>query len=53
MASTMRVFTGLTLLVCLAAFCSANKKTLVLLDNWTIRETHSIYFKSLRGKIVN
>jgi len=33
------------------AFVSAaNKRTLVLLDNWTIRETHSIFFKTLRGK---
>ena len=37
--------------VVLFAFASsANKRTLVLLDNWTIRETHSIFFKTLRGK---
>ena len=24
-------------------------KTLVLVDNWAIRETHSIFFRSLRG----
>jgi len=26
------------------------KRTLVLLDNWTIKETHSIFFKTLRGE---
>ena len=26
------------------------QRTLVLLDNWTIKETHSIFFKSLRGQ---
>jgi len=35
------------------AFVSAaNKRTLVLLDNWTIRETHSIFFRTLRGKTI-
>ena len=24
-------------------------KTLVLVDNWAIRETHSMFFRSLRG----
>lgn len=33
------------------AFVSAaNKRTLVLLDNWTIRETHSIFFRTLRDR---
>ena len=32
---------------------AANKRTLVLLDNWTIRETHSIFFNTLRGKHVS
>lgn len=29
---------------------SALQRTLVLLDNWTIRETHSIFFQSLRDR---
>ena len=32
-----------------AALAAATGKTLVLVDNWAIRETHSIYFKTLRG----
>ncbi|XP_059157616.1 dolichyl-diphosphooligosaccharide--protein glycosyltransferase 48 kDa subunit-like [Physella acuta] len=38
------------LLACLA-LCNASvpgKRTLVLVDNWSVRETHSIFFKSLR-----
>lgn len=31
-------------------FVDAGGSTLVLLDNLTIRETHSIFFKSLQGK---
>ena len=27
----------------------AGKRTLVLVDNWSIRESHSIFFKNLRG----
>lgn len=50
MSSNMRTLAGLIFVACLATLCSANKKTLVLLDNWTIRETHSIFFKSLRGE---
>ncbi|BFZ23263.1 hypothetical protein BsWGS_26302 [Bradybaena similaris] len=41
---------GVCLLV-LFAVCSASvpgKRTLVLVDNWSLRETHSIFFKSLR-----
>ena len=30
----------------------ANEKVLVLVDNWSIRETHSIFFKSLRGMYI-
>ena len=26
------------------------RKTLVLIDSWSLRETHSIFFKTLRGK---
>lgn len=31
-------------------YVDAGGSTLVLLDNLTIRETHSIFFKSLQGK---
>jgi oligosaccharyltransferase complex subunit beta len=37
------------LLSATCAFC-ATQKTLVLLDNWAIRETHSIFFKTLRDR---
>ena len=30
----------------------ASKRTLVLVDNWSIRETHSVYFRTLRGEFV-
>ncbi|KAL4221286.1 hypothetical protein ACF0H5_019549 [Mactra antiquata] len=47
--ATVRGFLACALLaVVLPAFCAANKKTLVLLENWSIRETHSVFFKSLR-----
>ena len=37
--------------VILSVFASVygGGKTLVLVDNWAIRETHSIFFRSLRG----
>ncbi|WAR14551.1 OST48-like protein [Mya arenaria] len=41
---------GLLFSTVLLAFCNANKKTLVLLDNWSLRETHSIFFRSLRDE---
>ena len=41
-----------SLVLCLfASISSANQETLVLLDNLAIRETHSIFFKSLSGKL--
>ncbi|ELU08378.1 hypothetical protein CAPTEDRAFT_181863 [Capitella teleta] len=41
--------TGVLLIVLgLAASAFAAQKTLVLVDNWSIRETHSIFFRSLR-----
>ncbi|XP_060563717.1 dolichyl-diphosphooligosaccharide--protein glycosyltransferase 48 kDa subunit-like [Ruditapes philippinarum] len=49
MASYTIIFAGL-LFVLIPAICVANKKTLVLLDNWSLRETHSIFFRSLRDK---
>jgi hypothetical protein len=33
----------------LASYIYADKETLVLLDNLAIRETHSVFFKSLTG----
>jgi len=40
---------GLFLLgvLCLASLCVADKKVLVLLENLAVKETHSIYFKTL------
>jgi len=49
----MAVVRGLMFIFATASFVfvsASNKRTLVLLDNWTIRETHSIFFKTLRGK---
>ena len=41
----------ISLVLCLFASTStADRETLVLLDNLAIRETHSIFFKSLSGK---
>ncbi|XP_064610826.1 LOW QUALITY PROTEIN: dolichyl-diphosphooligosaccharide--protein glycosyltransferase 48 kDa subunit-like [Liolophura sinensis] len=39
-------------LVCFVAlsFAASGKKTLVLVDNWSARETHSIFFRTLRDK---
>lgn len=50
---------AIRLLGCVVAFlvlCSASKevpgkRTLILVDNWSIRETHSVFFKSLRGNL--
>lgn len=45
---------GLYLLLIFAisiANCAEKQETLVLLDSLAIRETHSIFFKSLQGKI--
>lgn len=40
------------LVVCLlcATIVHSAKRTLVLVDNWSVRETHSTYFRELRGK---
>ena len=40
----------LCVLLQIIAVTYAGKKTLVLVDNWSIRETHSVFFKSLRGE---
>lgn len=50
MAMKMSLGTGLLLLLAAAAAVSAGGRTLVLVDNWAIRETHSIFFKSLRDR---
>ena len=43
-----------SLVLCLfASISSADRETLVLLDNLAIRETHSIFFKSLTGKLLD
>lgn len=42
-----KIFFTLFLLYCSS---EASGNTLVLLDNLAIRETHSIFFKSLQGK---
>jgi len=39
----------LSVLIVNAAITLADKETLVLLDSLAIRETHSIFFKSLTG----
>jgi hypothetical protein len=39
------------LFVLTVSFANAEKETLVLLDNLAIRETHSIFFKSLTGNL--
>jgi len=51
MATFRQFLAGLVILAAVFASSHANKKTLVLLDNWSIRETHSVFFKSLRGKM--
>lgn len=48
--ATMRSLTGFILAITLPVFCTANSRTLVLLDNWALRETHSVFFRSLRDK---
>lgn len=37
-------------LLAFASIALAGKRTLILVDNWAIRETHSTFFRSLRGK---
>lgn len=38
------------LLPLLGLVCSSGPRTLVLLDNLNLRETHSLFFRSLKGK---
>ncbi|KAK3590814.1 hypothetical protein CHS0354_038700 [Potamilus streckersoni] len=46
----IRLLTGVYLFANLCVFTFALKRTLVLVDNWTIRETHSIFFRSLKER---
>merc|ERR1719411_588393 len=46
----MMMLAGVLGVFCLFSSVSAGGKTLVLLDNWASRETHSIFFKSLRDR---
>lgn len=38
------------LFACLTSIRGDGKRTLVLVDNWSIRETHSMFFRSLRER---
>ena len=42
LSTVLAVLISSTLVLC-------SKRTLVLVDNWAVRETHSTYFKELRG----
>ena len=49
MSAMFRVLGIIVVVACVSTF--AKKRTLVLVDNWSTRESHSIFFKDLRGKI--
>ncbi|XP_074654507.1 dolichyl-diphosphooligosaccharide--protein glycosyltransferase 48 kDa subunit-like [Tubulanus polymorphus] len=49
-ASTIIVVAGFLALFAVSFSVHGGKKTLVLVDNWSIRETHSTFFKSLRER---
>lgn len=38
------------LLAALACVCASGPRTLVLLDNLNVRDTHSMFFRSLKGE---
>jgi oligosaccharyltransferase complex subunit beta len=40
----------LLLLSLLGSVCASGPRTLVLLDNLNLRETHSLFFRSLKGE---
>ena len=44
--------TVVVLILAYIASALAGDRTLILLDNWGIRETHSQYFKFLKGKCI-
>ncbi|XP_013414803.1 dolichyl-diphosphooligosaccharide--protein glycosyltransferase 48 kDa subunit-like [Lingula anatina] len=50
MAATRALAGFLVVLACIFSVYATGKKTLVLVDNWSIRETHSIFFRSLRER---
>jgi len=50
MAAMGRLGAGIVLFLAACSLASASKRTLILVDNWSIRETHSIYFRSLRDR---
>jgi oligosaccharyltransferase complex subunit beta len=50
MATMGRLVTFLAVFCGLISLALCGGKTLVLVDNWAVRETHSIYFKSLRDR---
>ena len=49
MAAVRMGITGLLVILSVFSTVYGGGKTLVLVDNWAIRETHSIVFRSLRG----
>lgn len=40
---------GMLLLAALSCVCASGPRTLVLLDNLNVRDTHSLFFRSLKG----
>lgn len=49
LASRAWSFCGL-LLAALGCVCASGPRTLVLLDNLNVRDTHSLFFRSLKGE---
>ena len=52
MAAHTAILATCILFALYASTAYAGKRTLVLVDNWSIRETHSTYFRTLRGKCI-
>lgn len=46
----MLLLPHLLLLHSLSLVCASGPRTLVLLDNLNLRETHSLFFRSLKGE---
>ncbi len=49
MADRKMLLAGFLIILSVFSGVQCGGKTLVLVDNWAIRETHSIFFRSLRG----
>lgn len=49
MAKCVKMLTLLVIFVGIISIVNAGGETLVLLDNLAIKETHSMFFKSLQG----